>query len=348
MRRVFVLCAALLLLPAALFAQTSVDFTELQTDIESFAQGVASSLPLNAAVGLNWSDSYIGQFPRFGVGLTVGASTIPFEAASIFLETLDLTDTIANDPNLAFLADIGVPIPAYTLDARLGGLILPFDAGVKVGILPPDFNPGDFVPGFSLDYVNVGFDVRLPLIEDGGLLPELSVGGGYNYLRANLGFAGILGEDLEITSFEDPRPEVTATYTPTLTDPSVNFQWAANVIDLKAQVSKRFLILRPYAGFGASIGFGSAGAGFESELTGIDEATIDEINAWAEDQGVAAPVPALSGTSFYVNAPMGGGWAFRVYGGTSIELLIFKLDLTGMYDFLGENFGVTIGTRIQF
>jgi hypothetical protein len=346
MRRLFTVLLVLLLVPAGLFAK-DVDFDTLKGDIELFAEGVASSLPLNSAVGLNWSDAYIGQFPHFGVGLTVGASTIPFEAAKIVLDTLDLTDQITGDPQLSRIAEIGMPLPAYTVEARLGGIILPFDAGVKVGILPPDFNAGALVEGLSLDYTNLGFDVRVPLLEERGLIPELSVGGGYNYLRANFGFAGILGENLNIQSFDDPRPDVTKTYNVTMEDPSVNFQWSANVIDLKAQVSKKLLLFRPYAGFGASVGFGSAGSGFESELQGITETEINEINAWAAEEDMEAPLPELSDSSFYVNASMGSGWAFRAFGGMSIELLILKIDITGMYDFLGNNFGVTLGTRIQ-
>ena len=47
---------------------------------QTFATAAASSLPLETSVGLNWSDAYIGQFPHFGIGLTVGAATIPFSA----------------------------------------------------------------------------------------------------------------------------------------------------------------------------------------------------------------------------------------------------------------------------
>lgn len=346
MRKTLIAVLVLLLASAGSWAK-DVNFEDLEKDIDRFAKGVASSLPLNSAVGLNWSDAYIGQFPHFGVGLTVGASTIPFEAAKIVLDTLDLTSEITGNEQLSQIAAIGMPLPAYTAEARLGGIILPFDAGVKIGILPPNYSPGNLIPGFSLDYMNVGFDVRVPLLQEQGMRPDLSVGGGYNYLRANVGFAGTIDDGLNIQSFDDPRPDVDKTYNVSMDDPTVNFQWSANVIDLKAQVSKQLLLFRPYAGLGASIGFGSAGSGFEAKLNGITEEEVAAINAWAEGQGLEAPLPELSDSSFYVNASMGQGWAVRAYGGFSIELLIVKLDLTGMYDFLGNNFGVTIGTRIQ-
>ena len=257
MKRILILAiVALLFAPAALMAQTDIDFVDLEADIQAFADGVASSLPLNASVGLNWSDAYIGQFPHFGVGLTVGASTIPFEAARPVLDGLGLTDQIINNPSFEYISKYGMPLPAYAAEVRIGGLIIPFDAGVKVGILPPDWSPGDIFAGLELDYMNLGFDVRMPVIEERGLIPEVSIGGGYNYLRANIGFAGILGGDLNIGTFEHPDPTNDQTWTVSMTDPTVNYEWSANVIDLKAQVSKGLLFFRPYEGVGASVGFG--------------------------------------------------------------------------------------------
>ena len=353
MRRILILTiVALLFAPVALIAQTTdIDFADLEADIQSFADGVASSLPLNASVGLNWSDAYIGQFPHFGVGLTVGASTIPFDAAEPLLVGLGLTD-LANNPDLAPLLQFGMPLPAYAIEARIGGLIIPFDVGIKVGIMPPDWSPGDAFPNvaalqnFELDYMNLGFDVRMPVVEERGFIPEISIGGGYNYLRANIGFAGILGGDLNIGTFPNPNP-LLPDYTISMADPTVNYEWSANVIDLKAQVSKGLLFFRPYAGLGASVGFGRAGSGFESELIGITAEEIALINEAAELLGSDAVIPELSGTSFYLSAPMTGGWSFRAFGGVSINLLIVKLDINAMYDFIAGNYGATVGLRVQ-
>ncbi len=354
MRRILILTiVALLFVPVALIAQTTdIDFADLEADIQAFADGVASSLPLNASVGLNWSDAYIGQFPHFGVGLTVGASTIPFDAATPVLEGLGLTD-LATNPDLAPLLQFGMPLPAYAAEARIGGFIIPFDVGVKIGIMPPDWSPGDAFPSIAalqnleMDYMNLGFDVRMPVIEERGLIPEVSIGGGYNYLRANIGLVGILGGDLNIGTFEHPDPNNDQTWTVSMTDPTVNYEWSANVIDLKAQVSKGLLFFRPYAGVGASVGFGRAGSGFESTLEGISEAEIAEINEAAALLGSDEVIPELSGTSFYLSAPMTGGWSFRAFGGVSINLLIVKLDINAMYDFLAGNYGATVGLRVQ-
>jgi len=352
MRRILVFLL-ILAAPLAVMAQTDINFVDLEGNIQAFADGVASSLPLNASVGLNWSDAYIGQFPHFGVGLTAGFSFIPLEAASPILDGLGLMDTITGNDVLAPLIQFGMPLPAVVAEARLGGLFFPFDVGVKVGALPADFSLADTfsnvaaLQNLDLQYLNLGFDVRFPVVQEHGLIPEISVGGGYNYLRANLGFSGILGGDLNIGTFESPDPADTTTWNVSMTDPTVNYEWSANVLDLKAEVSKGLLLFRPYAGVGASIGFGRAGSGFESTLTGITPEEIDQINAAAELLGADQVIPELSGTSFYLSAPMTGGWSFRAFGGVALNILIVKLDINAMYDFLAGNLGGTVGLRIQ-
>jgi hypothetical protein len=190
----------------------------------------------------------------------------------------------------------------------------------------------------------VGLDVRLPLLQESGLLPDLSVSAGYTRLNATIGMSDIYGENVVLGSYEIPEGP---TLNIELTDPSAEFYWEANVIDLKAQVSKNLMLFTPYAGFGASLGFGRAGGGFESELVGIDQDDIDAFNEAAEALAPDQVIPELSTDGFYASAQMGSGWALRVFGGVSINLLVVKLDITGMYDFLGSNFGATVGLRVQ-
>lgn len=141
------------------FAQT-FSFSQFQTAFQDFASGVASALPLDSSVGLNWSDAYIGQFPHFGLGATVGAATIPF---SVVNKTItELGGTIPS--NLGFLSTYGVPLPAYSIDLRIGGFVLPFDIGLKFGYLPSNVFSGNF----SADYLLWGGDFRYMLLKDHG------------------------------------------------------------------------------------------------------------------------------------------------------------------------------------
>jgi hypothetical protein len=120
-------------------------------------------------------------------------------------------------------------------------------------------------------------------------------------------------------------------------------------LDLKAQVSKNILLFTPYAGAGASIGFGKAGGAVNSTLQSnptLSPDDIEQINTYLEQQGLET-LPKLGENGFSITANMTNGWAFRAFGGVSINLLVLKIDISGMYDFLGQNYGLTLGTRIQ-
>ncbi|TFH03876.1 MAG: hypothetical protein E4H09_04495 [Spirochaetales bacterium] len=82
----------------------------------------------------------------------------------------------------------------------------------------------------------------------------------------------------------------------------------------------------------------------------LGDVTPEEIAAFNDAAALvddAPTIPELSNTGFYVSAPMTGGWAFRAFGGISLNLIIVNLDITGMYDFIGNNFGATVGLRVQ-
>ncbi len=348
--RKIALVMSLVLIAGLAFAQT---FDEYEESIRDFADGVANSLPLNSSVGLTWSDSHIGQFPRFGVGATIGFSTVPYAAVKPVLEALDLDDDLTSSSAFSYVEQWGAPLPAYTAEARIGGLILPFDIGVKLGTIPEQVDTTSFIEDVDFDYLLAGADVRLRLMEERGLLPEFSVGAGYNYLRARIGLNNLASGPITITSFTDPRPAAqggVGEFDIILTDPQLEYFWQSNIIDITAQVSKKLLLFTPYVGFGGAVGFGSAGGGFTADLTTTPNLTaeqLDEVNDLLEESGEGT-LPRFGENGFDVTAEMPAGWAFRVYAGTSINLLLLKIDVTAMYDFIGENLGVTIGTRLQF
>jgi hypothetical protein len=342
MKRRILIVVLLLLVAFGAFAQFSLQ--EYQNAFQSFTNGVANSLPFNTTIGLNWSDAYIGQLialpPHFGVGITLGATTIPISAIQGVLTAFNID--LASDPNLSFLTTTGVPIPAYTVDARIGGFILPFDIGVKIGYIPPD---AIAKMGFSFDanYLLIGADLRYALLEDKGFLPGISIGAGFNYMNGSISVPGILGNNIDITSVTIP---VTGpTYQISLTDPTLSFNWDAKVIDLKAQISKNLFIITPYLGLGASYGISSAGGGLSSTVVvtpAPTQAEMDLLTQFLASQGVS-----LSDQGFLFSADTPPGWAFRVFGGLSLNILILKLDVDAMYNFTSGSFGASLGLRVQ-
>jgi len=338
-RSVVVLLAASLIVFAAVGA-SAFSFSQFQTAGSDFAGGVASALPLESSVGLNWSDAWIGQLldvpPHFGIGVTVGAAAMPYSAIQGALSTFGVS--LPSGAN--FMSTYGVPLPAYTVDVRIGGFVLPFDIGLKFGYLPPGALSSLGFSGFSADYLNVGGDIRLGIIQDRGLLPGLSVGVGYTYMRGNIGIPGMLGGPITVSSVSYGG----TTHTIGFTDPSVNFLWDSSVIDAKIQLSKTLLFITPYVGLGASYGFSSAGVGMQSSMT------VDGVAATQSDLD---QINSAFGTSYTLQNPGFGvyatanGFSARVFGGFSLNIFILKIGVGAEYELLSGSMAGMANARIQ-
>ncbi len=313
-------------------AQTGVDLGEYKSAVEDFGGEFAKSLPMNSMIGLNWSDAYIGQLldvpPHFGVGLTMGVTTIPVAAFEDLLEAVDTE--VPGD-----LA--GIPLPAYAFDARVGGFFIPFDLGVKFGTVP-EVEIGDT----SVEWNLIGVDFRYALLEGGiGLMPKLSVGVGYNRLSGTVSSGAGLDDipvgsvpyDLNNDGTSDGNAEVV------LADPSFFMDWSANVFDFKAQVSKGLLVIEPTIGLGMSVASATLDAGFEGtvdvQTAGVSAADL------VSSAGVDVAPTGLTVSSD--ESPI----AFRVFGGTSINLALLRFDIGLMYNINSGAFGASLGSRIQ-
>ncbi len=329
------------------FAAFPLDYVaEIKPAFGAFAQDMADVLPFNASIGLGWSDAYIGQFPRFGVGVTVGATTIPSDSVKTVLDAFSIT----LPAELSYVQQLGFPVPAYTLDARIGGFAIPFDVGLKVGYVPADLMEKMGLP-LSLQYLLAGADVRFAILKDKGFVPALSIGAGYSFMKGSLSVPGLMSGDVDIGNFQVPDGSGGyTTHTLRLTDPSLNLSWDTNVIDVKAQLSKTLLIFTPYVGAGAMFAMGShAGGGVESSLL-LDgliptQAQIDDIIQAFVDAGQTPPDLSTTGIIVEKAAPV--GWAGRVYGGFSVNLLVLRLDLGASYSFPGGSYGASANLRVQ-
>ena len=308
------------------FAVTSVPAQTITSDefkaaFQDFADDLASSLPLTSTIGNNTSDAYIGQLlrvpPNIGFGLTVGAATIPYGTVeSLFQElNMEVPSEIKN------FDTFGVPNPAYTIDARVGGFVLPFDFGLKFGTLGSGgLNAGDL----KMDYLLVGGDIRYAIMEQSVVQPNISVGVGYNYMRGRIEVPDAVEDSYEI-EYDGGSSTLAGSADAFL-------EWETNVIDLKAQISKSLLILTPYAGFGAAYGISSAGGGMIGNFANAEDLKDAGIDVDDDEVSVSSDVT---------------GWSFRVFGGTSVNIILLRLDLGLGYDILGENFLGTVGARVQ-
>jgi hypothetical protein len=338
MKRILTVFVILIAVAAVVPAQ-SIDFAAFQTDFENFADAVASTLASTATTGLNWSDAYIGVFPHLGIGLTVGASLIPYAT----VEPIFTLMAVSLPSELSFMTDYGVPIPAATLDARIGGFGLPFDIGLKFGFIPDQAK--SLLGDIQLDYMMVGGDVRFAILQDKGFTPDLSVGVGYSYYKGSIGLAGLMdGADIDVSDLMNAYNSTTGqVYTLSMSSPDLDFNWESNVVEAKVQLSKKLLFITPSIGMSAAYGKSMAGGGVSSALTTSSNTTLAEVQQAFEALGYTAPTD--QGILVSKSAE---GWAFRAFGGLGIQILFLDIDVNASYNVLSGSLGGSANLRVQF
>jgi len=340
--KVFCIFAVLLLIAIPAFSQTIPGLGSLQSKANEFTDSLANSLPFNSTMGLNWSDAYIGQIlalpPHFGIGFTTGFTTMNIGSINGLLNMFGVHEF--DDINAG-----GLPLPGYTVEARIGGFVLPFDIGVKFGYLKlnPDFINGLLktdIPDFSMDYMIVGGDIRYALIEGKKQPFRLSVGAGFNYLKG-----GISMPVPGISTLEFGLPGTTGDILVVPT-PKIALDWETKTLDFKAQASVKLLIFTPYLGVGASHAWSRAGYDVTSDIHLRNGSTEKPLDTPAKNAINSLGIEGVSSSGFYHYDEM-KGWSFRTFGGFSINIPFVRFDLTGMYDFISHNYGFTFGTRFQ-
>ncbi|MBN2440319.1 MAG: hypothetical protein JXJ04_03210 [Spirochaetales bacterium] len=342
MHKLFIIIILLIILIFPGMAQEVPTFDDLEESFTKFSEGIASSLPYNALIGLNWSDAHIKNFPHFGLGVTIGTTLIPF---GILEDSLTLLDFDVSPWKGTGIEEYGVPFPAAALEARIGGFFLPFDFGFKFGFIPEDFDFSFASDGLVMNYFLIGGDIRFRVIKQWFMIPCISIGTGITYMNGSIDIPGILGENMVLAD--------AYTYSLEMQDPALNFNWETLVADIKAQASWDLFLFTPYIGAGASYSLTArAGGGIKTEIidaaTGnpITQADIDAIIAYYDFIGETPP--DLSDTQILVSSETKPAWAFRVFGGISLNFFILRLDTMIMYNIINQKFGGSINARIQF
>lgn len=334
----FILILMMSLAAAGLWAQNLEDF---QAGFEAFATDMASTLSYNATIGNNWSDAYIGKFPHFGVGVSAGLTTVPSEP----LEALFVSMGNVEVPSA--VAKMGLPIPAAAVSAKLGGLFLPFDVGVKAMVLPAAASDVLAAADISADYKLLGGNLRFALVKQNILMPDVSVGFGYNRLTGSIS----MPLDIPSQTFSFTTPDETV-HTLEVTSPDLAMDWTTDSFDATLQVSKSFLFLRPYAGAGFSFGKSAVNGGIVasmryddgSGMADIDAQALQELKASLSEAGISVPDISADGFKFGAdnNDPV-----VRLYGGLSLDLLILMFDTQVTYVPKTKSLGATGTIRIQ-
>lgn len=206
-----------LLLTLSVFA-TPAD--KVSQGLEDFSIQLFDVIPNVALQQGVWPEAWIGNIfpsapPHFGLGLSFGAAELPIDGLNKALSQFNEVSGGASFPSLGD----SLAFPTFTVDARIGGLILPFDIGMSFMRLP-----NMKFDNVTFDYLTIGGSLRYAILQDKIIIPAVSVGMGFMY---NKGFVEVKVED---SAFVRSDFETTSIF-------------------FEAQVSKKILFLVPFLGF---------------------------------------------------------------------------------------------------
>ena len=202
----------------------TADFTteNIESGLNDFTFSLIKTAPSTVSHQNMWASAYIGQLldlpPHLGAGVSIGMAQLKTDGLATVLKEMGLNYDVKN-----------LFLPTLTFDARIGGLLIPFDLCVHGMMIknPLEFNIQETF--FSIDYGTVGADIRFPLIKQNTVLPNLSLGFGYAYSKGNAGI-----------SVQEETASVSAGY-------------ESQILQASVQVSKKILIVEPFAGIRATL-----------------------------------------------------------------------------------------------
>lgn len=294
--------AVLAMAVAVACAYSQTQLSAFKTAFEGFAGDMAGSLSVNSTIGSNWSDAYIGGFPHFGAGIVVGAAFVSPDTSKALFDAMGA-------PMPTALKGLGIPIPAAGATLKIGLPFLPMDVGIKGGYIPASVGKSLIKDG-SVDYSNIGIQLRYALVKQNIALPNVSVGVAYNYQKGSIKApTGIPSQSLTYGA-----------YTVVMPKPDLSLGWTSNTVDFTAQVSKKFIVFVPYAGAGLSVGKSSVTGGLNSTVSVTGPGGLSGLEA-----AMGSAAPDFSSTGFSYTADENKA-LFRIYGGFSFRIILLDID----------------------
>lgn len=314
--------------------------------LNAFAENILVAAPQAATQQNVWADAYIGKLfpslpPHFGVGISLGGTKMDMtglkDAATAFegmINDFVSDDTSSLPSNIGDIAnaftdtvDFGsIPdtfvMPTVSIDARIGGIFLPFDIGISAMMTNPSLfsvdlsDPNSLTSmsapmtfnafGFngSADYLTLGIDVRYCVLDGGVILPKVSVGAGYNITKGSFGISS-------------DKSGV---------DANMNLSFNTQVIYVQAEVSKSIMIATVFGGARALVSNTSTSWAWNFKGTKNFEGIDGNLIISGEDSGSRN---ADTTSSTYQD----GKWDFsgvqpQLYAGVGFNFLVFQTSLS--------------------
>lgn len=218
---VFSVVCFFFLLISPLYGQTEA-LDEVKANMNDFSKDLLQVIPNVSLQQGVWPDAYIGKvFPGFpphlGGGVTAGFATVKTTALKDAIKEMEDALSV-KFPTLreTFL------FPTITVDAKVGGLFLPFDIGLSIMKIP-NLSLSKLGAPVTVDFFTVGGSFRYAILQGNVVLPQLSIGLGGYYSKGYINVGAADGS-------------------------YINTNFDSKIFFLETQLSKQFLFVTPFIG----------------------------------------------------------------------------------------------------
>lgn len=278
--------------------------------VGDFCDNLCDTIPNTQTLQNLWAQSWIGYLipgVHFGLGVNAGVAMLDIEplinvAEALTMDVGDLPDKLV--------------FPTATLDARIGGFILPFDIGFTfstidtsdIGALDDAIDPCCF------EYFSIGGDLRYRLVDAGSKLFNARV-------SASLGGYFTKGS----VNVEDCGS-------------SVDMDFKSTTLFVGAQASAKALCFVPFLGGRLALTKTKVEWDANADWNEIlgDDSDISDVMSWG-----------ILPTHFGDDSD--SGWKVRpqIYGGIGFDLFVVDLTISGSYDFVSGIPGGAVSLRLS-
>ena len=296
------------------YIPTDKPFTVAENGLNDFCDDLADVIPNSQTQQNVYAEAWIGKiFPgfHFGAGVNAGVSALDVSTLKDAALALGVDDVKDINDTLVF--------PTITVDARLGGIILPFDIGVTA--MSIDTSKMDSVDKaidpVAIDFFTLGADIRYAIFQGGFMRPKWSVGAGFYYTKG--------GVDVD-----DDTAKA-----------SLDFKSTTFMVNTQASI--KLLCLVPFIGGRALFSKTSVDWKVNADWARIiakESDTYYEGVANALKWGILPRSFSGSSSGFSVYP--------QVFGGIGLDLLFLNLTVSGSYDIASKIPSAAVSVRVAW
>lgn len=296
------------------YIPTDSPFTVAENGLNDFCDDLADVIPNSQTQQNVYAEAWIGKiFPgfHFGAGVNAGVSALDVSTLKDAALALGVDDVKDINDTLVF--------PTITVDARLGGIILPFDIGVTA--MSIDTSKMDSVDKaidpVAIDFFTLGADIRYAIFQGGFMRPKWSVGAGFYYTKG--------GVDVD-----DDTAKA-----------SLDFKSTTFMVNTQASI--KLLCLVPFIGGRALFSKTSVDWKVNAEWASI---IAKESDTYYE--GVADALKWGILPSSFSGSSSGFSVYPQVFGGIGLDLLFLNLTVSGSYDIASKIPSAAVSVRVAW